>query len=230
MILIDSREPEWIEEELKRYGLFVRRSSLKADYLIRYSSFEIAIERKEAVDFLNSIIDARLWQQVYSLKEEYKVSFLAIVGDLDEAINSKKFNRNAAIAATISIPLKTQGSVTVLQFKDHYDFCYALKILDEKITSGEIFAVPRVKKSNPQLAMLTAIPGVGEKLALKLLEKFGTIQRISNASLSELMRVEGVGEKRAKVIRDFFTKKFEEKEFKYFDVSQHGSEKFDRSS
>ena len=47
----------------------------------------------------------------------------------------------------------------------------------------------------------TRLPGVGEKLAIRMLEKFGSPLRVFNASLSELAKVEGLGEARAKKIR-----------------------------
>ena len=42
---------------------------------------------------------------------------------------------------------------------------------------------------------------MGEKLAIRMLEKFGNPLRVYNASLSELAKVEGLGEARAKKIR-----------------------------
>ncbi|MET1123985.1 MAG: ERCC4 domain-containing protein [Archaeoglobaceae archaeon] len=211
MILVDFREPERIEEKLRALGVLTKRRSLEVgDYVIRHSSFEIAVERKEANDFLNSIIDARLWRQIHALKERYKLSILAIVGDLEEALSFRNFRRNAVIAAIVTIPVKTGGSVSPIFFANEDDFCYALKTIEEKVSKGEFFVVPRVaRKENPQVAMLTAIPGVGEKLAVELLKRFGSVQRVANASVAELMRVDGVGEKKARTIRDFFARRFE---------------------
>ncbi len=69
----------------------------------------------------------------------------------------------------------------------------------------------KIKKSNDiqkqQLSSLTSLPGVGEKLAIRMLEKFGSPLRVFNASLSELSKVEGLGESRAKKIRNMLETK-----------------------
>jgi len=92
-----------------------------------------------------------------------------------------------------------------LIFKNEEDFCLALKSIDARISDGDLKILPRLKShENPKIAMLTAIPGIGVKKAEKLLEHFGSIQRIANASISELKRVEGIGEKIAREIYRFF--------------------------
>jgi ERCC4-type nuclease len=49
--------------------------------------------------------------------------------------------------------------------------------------------------------MLSTLPGVGEKLAQKLSERFGSIYRVVTASEEELASV--LGEKRAKRVYEF---------------------------
>ena len=69
----------------------------------------------------------------------------------------------------------------------------------------------KIKKSNDvqkqQLSSLASLPGVGEKLAIRMLEKFGTPLRVFNASSAELAKVEGLGESRAKKIRKMLESK-----------------------
>ena len=49
--------------------------------------------------------------------------------------------------------------------------------------------------------MLSSLPGVGEKLAIRMLEKFGTPLRVFSASSTELSKISGLGELRAKKIK-----------------------------
>ena len=49
--------------------------------------------------------------------------------------------------------------------------------------------------------MLCSLPGIGEKLAVRMLQKFGSPSRTLNASFAELAKVEGLGEARAKKIK-----------------------------
>jgi DNA excision repair protein ERCC-4 len=63
----------------------------------------------------------------------------------------------------------------------------------------------RIKKNNPeyiqQLSILSSIPGVGDKLAVRMLDKFQTPNRALNASAAELSRITGFGTERAARVR-----------------------------
>jgi DNA excision repair protein ERCC-4 len=63
----------------------------------------------------------------------------------------------------------------------------------------------RIKKNNPeyiqQLSILSSIPGVGDKLAVRMLDKFQTPNRALNASAAELARITGFGTERAARVR-----------------------------
>ncbi len=207
MIFVDFREPERIIQKLKSLGLdvYVRRLEL-GDYLVKHSVYEVLVERKDVTDFISSIIDGRLFRQCHFLSAKYPLSILAVVGDLDEVLENRNISRSAVIGAVVSIAIKNvQGQIVPLVFKNEEDFCLALKSIDTRVSEGDLRILPRLKShENPKIAMLTAIPGIGEKKAEKLLEHFGSIQRIANASVSELKRVEGIGERKAREIYRFF--------------------------
>ena len=63
----------------------------------------------------------------------------------------------------------------------------------------------RIKKNNPgyiqQLSILSSIPGIGDKLAVRMLDKFQTPSRALNASAAELARITGFGTERAARVR-----------------------------
>ncbi len=211
MILVDSREPKRVVDKLRNLGLDVYVRNLEVgDYLIKHSNFEVVVERKDVNDFLNSIVDGRIFRQCHVLSARYSLSFLIIVGSLNDALTYRNFNKNAVIAAIVSIAIKNNpGQVVPLIFEDEDEFCYTLKSIESKLKEGEFRIIPRVRKyERPEIAMLTAIPGIGEKKALALLEHFGSINRIVNASVAELMRVEGIGEKKAREIYRIFRRKF----------------------
>jgi excinuclease ABC subunit C len=54
---------------------------------------------------------------------------------------------------------------------------------------------------------LNEIDGVGKKKRMALIEKFGTIDKIMDASIDELATVDGIGEELAKRIKDYFQEK-----------------------
>ena len=63
----------------------------------------------------------------------------------------------------------------------------------------------KIKKSSDlekqQLSSLCSLPGIGEKFAIRLLEKFGTPLKVFNATTAELAKIDGLGEARAKKIK-----------------------------
>ena len=69
-------------------------------------------------------------------------------------------------------------------------------------------AGPYVKKirkrddtEGQQLSALASLPGIGEKLAVRLLGRFGTPLAALNAPLADLAKVDGLGAARARRIR-----------------------------
>jgi DNA excision repair protein ERCC-4 len=63
----------------------------------------------------------------------------------------------------------------------------------------------RIRKGNlgyiQQLSILSSLPGVGDKLAVRMLDRFQTPKRALNASAAELARISGFGTERAARVR-----------------------------
>lgn len=64
------------------------------------------------------------------------------------------------------------------------------------------------------MSSLCSLPGIGEKFAVRMLEKFGTPLKVFTATTAELAKVEGLGDARAKKI-----KKVLESQSKYIKAS-----------
>jgi ERCC4-type nuclease len=67
---------------------------------------------------------------------------------------------------------------------------------------------PKTKKGN-QLYVLKGLPGVGHERALRLLEKFGSVEAVMRAGRDDLVAVEGIGAKTAERIRWAVSEPFE---------------------
>ena len=63
-----------------------------------------------------------------------------------------------------------------------------------------------------QRAVIETLPMVGPKLAKALLEYFGNIENIMQASERDLLEVEGMGKKRTKVIHNVLSKQYRSEE------------------
>lgn len=202
MIFVDVREPERIVEMLKLMKIEITRKKLDvADYVIMHYNYVVAVERKDANDYINSIVDGRFFNQIYNLAKSYELSFLCVVGKPD----FYRLKKEAFVGSFLSIALKTKGSVVPIQVENEEDFCLILKLLNKQVENGRLKAFPMLRKSKIEdsVAMLTAIPGIGVEKARRLLNKFGSVYGVVNASISDLMRVEGIGEKQARRIYDF---------------------------
>ena len=109
----------------------------------------------------------------------------------------------------ISLAEKEEEIFTLLSAEsiriDHRD--YALKMLQRLRDEAHRFAITyfRSLHSKRNLAsLLQEIDGVGKKKRLALLDKFGTIDKIMDASEEQLCELEGIGPELAKKIRNYF--------------------------
>ena len=77
------------------------------------------------------------------------------------------------------------------------------KALEEGKNNGPL--LKRIKKTNPvqiqQLSILSSLPGVGDKLAVRMLKRFITPRRALTASAAELAIIPGFGSARAIKVR-----------------------------
>jgi len=212
MIFIHPNEPKEIRDYLTLEKIPVKdEPNLPFDYLVAVGEYRIAIERKESKDFVQSIIDARLFNQLYYMSVLSPLSYLVVIGNITEALIESAFKREGYIGALISATLKTapegcQGHISIITLDTLPDFMLFLKLLHKKLEEGNFVRLPRVKVTKKDLkslsiTTLSTLPGVGETYAKKLIDKFGTIYRIVNASKIELSTV--LGERRAEKVYKF---------------------------
>jgi len=207
MIIVDSRETNSrIPELLGNLDLpFVIQTLEVGDYLIG----NVAIERKEISDYVLSLTSGRLNNQLYNLSFNFELSYLVIVGHISEALIHSNISRSAYISSLVGSSYKQapdgkQGVIVTVNLDTKYDFVLFLKYLHDKVSRDE----PRLPKitryefgdNENAILLLSCLPNVGEVKARRLLEHFGAIRNVVNATLEELMEVEGIGEIIAKNI------------------------------
>ena len=200
-ITVDYREKSSGMVELLSEYYAVEVATLPyGDYLI---NDRLTVERKTARDFLISIIDLRLFNQVANLKKNCSHPFLLIEGnpyatDLD-------FDPRAIRGALLSVQTGWQVPVIFSRSKeDSVDVMVTVGRQDEVTTDGVILRGgyrPKKLKTR-QLYLLQGLPDVGPKLAKRLLNHFHSVGQIMSATVDELMEVEGVGKCRAGKIRE----------------------------
>ena len=212
-IVVDEREKNsQIPHLLKIMGVFVDYEQLKVgDYIV---SSETAIERKTIHDLINSIYDGRLFIQCSDLINHYSKPFIIIEGNITDLDNREKMDFDSKlivdkirIAYDTLIKIALDFRIPILYTPSIY---YTAELLIHLASNplknkddGPL--LKKIKKSNPfyiqQLYVLTSLPGIGPKLATRLLEKFHSPNNVLNASIADLARVPGLGNMRAEKIR-----------------------------
>jgi len=198
---VDEREKKsGIPNLLKEIGINLEIKTLPVgDYIV---APETVVERKTISDLISSIFDGRLFDQCNRLKEHYQFPILLIEGNIDEI---EKLTENPFVfyGAISSIVIDFKIPVIPTPNASHTSKLLISMCSRKDIASGPF--IKKIRKSNnlqkQQLSMLCSLPGVGEKTAIRMLEKFGTPLKILNSSVTELSKVGGLGEARAKNIK-----------------------------
>ena len=208
-IIVDFREAFSIKLKLSELGSrVVEKSVTPADYVL---SENCAVERKTLKDFLRSIYDGRLFEQVERLAKAYEKPILIVEGytlqGLEDVENPKIFW--GALARVLA-----EWGVSVIFTPDERGtalFLYSLAEKLQKESERRVLAKrkPRVYTlREKQLLILQGLPNIGPERAAKLLERFGTLRRVFQASERELLSVEGFGKKIVRQIREILDTKY----------------------
>lgn len=176
------------------------------DYQI---SDEVVIERKTAKDFVDSIVDKRLFKQARSLMEEFKRPLIILEGD---DLYNGMINPNAIRGSIASIAL--DFGISIIPTRNAQDTAAMIKRIAIREQSGEKTPIQIRTDKKPvnlweqQLFIIESLPNIGPVNAKNLLEHFGTVANIINASESQLQEVEGIGKKTAANIRKVVDSKY----------------------
>lgn len=200
-MVVDERERKsGIPDLLKEIGVKVEMKNLPiGDYIV---ATETIVERKSIYDFVSSVFDGRLFDQCSRLKEHYENPTIVIEGDIDE-IDKITENPFVFYGAISSVVLDFKIPVLPTPNASHTAKLLVAMCARQGNIKGPF--LKKIRKSgnlmHQQLSVLCSLPGVGEKLATRMLEKFGSPNDSLNASAADLSKIKGMGETRAQKIR-----------------------------
>lgn len=209
-IFVDDREKTTkIIRYLAEENFAVELKRLTAgDYML---SERVGVEYKTLSDFVDSILDGRLLSQLRALRLNYQRPILIIEGDGD--IFSQRAIHPNCIRGMISTITVSYG-IPIIWTKTQVETAAQLAMIAkrEHDTQSKPFNPHNAKKSvtlaESQEYIVSAIPGIGPKLAIPLLEHFGSVQHMVNASMEEIAQVHKIGEAKAKSIALVLTEKY----------------------
>lgn len=177
------------------------------DYVL---STRIGVERKTVDDFLQSLIDGKLFDQISRLRDAYPRPILIIEGD--GLLTKRNISHNAIFGSIVSItvdfgvpiittknPLETADLLYIMAKREQRDEKRPIAVRGEK--------TPMSLREKQQF-IVEGLPNVSAVLAKRLLERFGSIKDIVNASEEELKEVTGIGKGIASEILEILNAKY----------------------
>lgn len=208
VVYVDSREGNSkVIRALDTIGVKVKVNTMSvADYQV---SEEVAIERKTAKDFVDSIVDKRLFKQARMMMEEFKKPIMILEGD---DFYSGFINPNAIRGAMTSIAL--DYGISIIPTRTAEDTAAMLKRIAIREQKGEKRSIQIRTERKPQnlweqqLFIIESLPNIGPVHAKRLLEHFGSVKAVLEADEKKLQEVEGIGKKTAKNIREVVEGKY----------------------
>ena len=203
------RESEVIESlrGISNVTVYVERLAA-GDYL---ADRRILFERKTLQDLARSIVDGRLFKQMVRLAKSKHKAVLILEGTGKDA-EGLGVHREALQGALITISLIL--SIPVLRSMTPAETARLIVYAARQIASLGKEGYQRAgyrptSQKGRQLYILQGLPGVGHERALRLLEKFGSVEGVMRAGRDELQTVEGIGAKTADRIRWAVSEKIE---------------------
>ena len=181
---------------------------------------DVCFEAKSSFDFLQSIVNNRLWNQMDNMDRAFDNNIVILYGTMEEAIQTHlSHSKSTMPKATQSVLLtkKFYGALGKIILDTD---CTLLWVKNEKVAAQLICVVckmqphdrevytPRIVKKRKisttdlRIDVLTTIKGVSEKKAKALIDTFGSIMEIGEASSNELCALDGIGSVLAKRIHD----------------------------
>lgn len=199
-IIADDRENS-IAKQLSRKEVKVEKKRLDVgDFIV---SDRCSIERKTAEDFVDSIIDNRLFDQLSDLRQFDRP---AIIIEGTDLYSHRDIHPNAIRGALSSITL--DYGIPILWSSDADDTTETLVSLAKREQEDEDREVTVRGEKNPrtlkerQEFIVAGLPNINTKIARRLLEHFGSVEKVFNASEEELEEVEGIGDKTSSELKE----------------------------
>ena len=198
-IIVDYREKNsLVISKLINSGFELEIKELKiGDYIVK----DTIIERKTVSDFISSMVNQRLHQQIKDL-QQCKNKLLIIEGIEEQELyndeHNKRMHSNSIRGFLLSITLKHK--IPIIFTKNAEDTAKFIEVLYKKQNSEMSLnhnKKPKTKQEQSQF-ILESFPGIGPKTSKKLLKEFKSIKKIINASEKELRIILG---KKAKIVK-----------------------------
>jgi DNA excision repair protein ERCC-4 len=178
-------------EKLEKTTVAVQRLSV-GDYLV---DNQLLFERKTIRDFAVSLLDGRLFNQACRLCSSPFSAVYILEGSTAD-LKDLNIRRESIQGAVISLTLLY--GLPLLRSLDGEETARLLSYTSQQMKKAAmgLFQRPGYRPKGyrkRKLYVLQSLPGIGSARADQLLQRFGTIRAVFNASAEELMQIPGLG-------------------------------------
>lgn len=180
------------------------------DYVL---SSRIGVERKKVDDFLNSLIEGKLFFQMRKLRDAYSRPVLILEGE--GLLTKRNISHNAIFGSLVSIIVDFGiPIITTKSAHETADLLYVMANREQK-EGNRAVAIRGEKWSmsipEQQQFIMEGLPNISAVLAKRLLQNFGSIKAVVNASEEELCTVQGIGKNIAAEIVEILNSEYMQK-------------------
>lgn len=186
-LIFDNRERKLIEIFSKRDNVTFETKNLDvADILV---AEEVAIERKTGFDFIGSIMDNRLFEQLIRLQDTYETPIMLLEGLNDEVLNNTGMRLSSIYGALAYVSYKLKISVIPTRNIDDTVITIERMAIREQIKDD----APIISRTAPKRLsqkefiedrrayILEGLYKTGPKKAKQLIDHFKTPIKVFNA-------------------------------------------------
>jgi ERCC4-type nuclease len=213
-LIIDSREKsnlsEFIISEASRMNILTEKQWIEiGDYVYQ----DVCFEAKSTIDFLQSVLNGRLWNQVDNMDRHYEYSIVIIHGSLHQVMAYPKYVnmeineqllKHKFYGALGRLTLDTDCKVFWVESpqKAAKIITTICKMRPVKRSVIQPTLLKRITTDDLRLDMLCTIKGVSKSKAKKIIEKYGSVMEVGESNVNELSSIDGIGPTIAKRIID----------------------------
>jgi ERCC4-type nuclease len=194
------------------------------DYIItnENTGATACVERKVFSDFVGSIYDGRLKNELFKMSQKYEKNFIILVGSLSDLYKSRAgaykmgkvkklniFSKSQLIGQIASISAR-YSNVKFLQVKDDEEFIELLLKLADKLTDGKEIGGVTVQRAkshdNIYKNVLMAFPGISEEKANNIIKLSPSWHDFCEKIWSDTFEMDGIGKKTIEMFKTFMGK------------------------
>lgn len=164
-------------------------------------SKRLVVERRTGGGFIKGIMEKTLFTSAIYMREHFAIPVLIVEGQVNYQYTG--FDPQAIRGALSSMMLLYEVNVVSTPNVDETVEQIAMMARQEQIGIPEISLVPKRKATSVpdmQRRLIEMLPGCGMVMARDLLQHFGSIGRIVQATQEEFCELRGIGKKKARQI------------------------------